>query len=66
MTPAERRKLERATERLRRAEEAVEEARAAWASVVREIGMAAVARELGLSRQAVEARVRTAERRARR
>lgn len=63
MTPRDVRRLERATERVRRAEAALDEARAAWAVTVREIGISAVARHLGVTRQAIEARLRRIERR---
>jgi hypothetical protein len=58
LTPAERRRLHRATERIERLSDELEDARRAWAALVDDLSQAAVARELGLSRQAIAARVK--------
>lgn len=49
--------------RIDRAEAQAEQARQEWAKLVRSIGVAAVARELGISRQALTERVAIIERR---
>jgi DNA-binding transcriptional LysR family regulator len=48
--------------RLEAAETGLAEARRAWAAVVRALGISVVARELGVSRQAVRDRVLRIER----
>jgi hypothetical protein len=55
-------RLRAAGRRLEEAEADLIEARRAWAAVVRRIGISAVARELGVSRQAVRDRVLRIER----
>jgi DNA-binding phage protein len=54
--------LQSADRRLEDAEDDLIEARRAWAAVVRRLGISAVARELGVSRQAVRDRVLRIER----
>ena len=55
LTAAQRRRLRKATER-------IDQARADWARTVRELGIAACAREIGITPQALHARVKTIER----
>jgi DNA-binding phage protein len=62
MSDGERRRLQRAEARIDRAEAELRQARRRWAEVARELGLATVARERGVSRQSVEKRVRKAER----
>ena len=57
LTAAERRRLRKATER-------IDQARVDWARTVRELGIAACAREIGITPQALHARVKTIERSA--
>jgi hypothetical protein len=57
LTAAQARRLQRATAR-------IDEARREWARLVREFGVAASARELGLSARSVSERVRRIEARA--
>jgi hypothetical protein len=61
LTSAQRRKLQRALERIDRAEAEVWEARKTWALLVRdELGQAACAREMGLTDAAIWARIQYA------
>jgi hypothetical protein len=62
MAASERRDLDRADAKLKRAEEALEDARQEWATVVRSIGITTSAEYLGMSRQNVSERVRASER----
>jgi hypothetical protein len=63
LTPAQRRRLLQAAEALARAEERAEDARRRFAAIVRELGVSASARELGVGRQALQAKVARIERR---
>ncbi|HXF73764.1 MAG TPA: hypothetical protein VNO79_14280 [Actinomycetota bacterium] len=56
LTAAERRRLETAARRILEAEEA-------WARTVRELGIAACARSMGITPQALASRLRRIERR---
>jgi uncharacterized protein (UPF0335 family) len=58
LTAGERRRLHRATERIERLEADLGQVRREWADLVEELSQAAVGRELGLSRQAIAARVK--------
>lgn len=49
--------------RLEAAERAIDRAEAAWARAVRELGIAACARHLGITPQALSSRLRVIERR---
>lgn len=62
LSARDRARLRSAGRHLEEAEADLTEARRAWASVVRRIGISAVARELGVSRQAVRDRVLRIER----
>ena len=53
--------IHRCRGRVERAESNLKEAKAEWAAVVREVGLAAVDRELGIRRQAVAQRLRPIE-----
>lgn len=57
LTDAERRRLDAAQRRVDEALEGVAEARRAWAETVRQLGIAAVARELQITSQALSERV---------
>jgi hypothetical protein len=61
LTKAQAKRLAVATARVERAEGNVDEARRAWAELVREFGSSAVARELDLTPQAVSARLKVIE-----
>jgi hypothetical protein len=50
-----------ATARMEKAEKDLNEARIAWAATVRDLGQAAVARELGLTSQGIAERLRVIE-----
>jgi hypothetical protein len=60
LTAKQRRAVDRVSAKLRHAEEAVSEARREWASVISELPQAPVARQLGITRQAVAQRLRNA------
>jgi transcriptional regulator with GAF, ATPase, and Fis domain len=63
--PVEQEKLNAAQRRrLRKATERIDQARLEWAKTVRELGIAACAREIGITPQALHARVKTIERAA--
>jgi hypothetical protein len=64
LTDGERRRLERALARIENAEAGVVEARAAFAALVRELGISASARAMGVTPQALSERVKTIERSA--
>lgn len=64
LTAAQRRELKRATRDLEALERQLEDARSRWAALVRDLGLSACARDLGLSRQAIRERVVRIERRA--
>jgi hypothetical protein len=64
MSNQERRRVHRASERIAKLEGSLNDAWSEWAVIVRRIGISAVARELGVSRQYVSKRVLAAERRA--
>lgn len=57
LTPAERQRLERSIEKITRAEDALIDARIAWADLVEQLGQAACAREMGLTPAALWARL---------
>jgi hypothetical protein len=59
------RRLRALEARIDRAETQAEQARQEWARLVREIGIAAVARRMGLTRQTLAERVRSIEARGR-
>jgi len=65
LSPADRRRLERAVRDLEALEARAEEARRRFAALVRELGISPCARALGVSRQALRARVVRIERRER-
>jgi hypothetical protein len=64
LTAAQRRALERATRDLDGLEARLLEAERRFAALVRELGISACARELGVTRQALRERVVRIERRA--
>jgi hypothetical protein len=66
LTSAQQRRLKAASDRVDRAEDQLQTARADWAELVREIGISATARFLDLTPQAVAERIKTIESRARR
>jgi hypothetical protein len=59
-------RLQAAQARVGKAEDGLADAREAWAALVRDLGISAVARELDLTAQAVAARVKYIEDRSRR
>lgn len=63
LTAAERQRLLRLTERMRSLDRELTKAKREWAGLVRKLGLAAVGREMGLSRQAVAERLKAIERR---
>ena len=63
LTPAERQRLLRLTERIGRLDRELTKAKREWAGLVRRLGPAAVGREMGLTRQAVAERLKAIERR---
>jgi hypothetical protein len=58
LTRGERQRLRRLGARIESLEAQLATARTAWAALVEEAGQAAVARELGITRQAVASRLR--------
>ena len=66
LTPAQQRRLKAASDRVDKAEDQLQSARADWAELVRELGISATARILDLTPQAVAERIKTIESRARR
>lgn len=63
LTTAERQRLLRLTERIRSLDRELTKAKREWAGLVRKLGLAAVGREIGLTRQAVAERLKVIERR---
>ena len=59
------RKLDALMARIERGEAQADEARRQWAGLVRRVGIAAVARRMGLARQTLAERIRTIEGRQR-
>ena len=57
LTSAERQRLERSVEKIVRAEDALFDARIAWADLVETLGQAACAREMSLTPAAMWARL---------
>jgi hypothetical protein len=66
LTQQGKRRLATAQARVDKAEGGLADAREAWAALVRELGISAVARELDLTAQAVAARVKYIEDHSRR
>jgi hypothetical protein len=64
LTKTQAKRLAVATASVERAEGNLEEARRAWAELVRKLGSSAVARELDLTPQAVSARLKVIESRS--
>ena len=62
LTKEGRRKLAAANARIERGEPDLAAARKAWAGLVRELGQAAMAREMGATPQAIAERLKTIER----
>jgi len=65
LTARDHRRLDRAEAKIRDAQQALIRARLAYARTVRAVGISATARDLGISRQALESRLQTIERAAR-
>jgi hypothetical protein len=64
LTKGQAKRLAAASARVKRAESDLDDARRAWADLVRELGSSAVARELDLTPQAVSARLKVIDTRS--